>query len=470
MSDFITAQDLANLSKCPRIVYLDRHGDPSLRVEPSEYERWLMEQGVIFEQQMIAEYDMYVVQAPEDPQAAFAATLELMEHGADMIYQGTLLVGGLQGRPDLLVREDDGVSRFGSYYYRPVDIKSARNASDTHRRQVMFYSYLLRHVQGVGPDGGLLLNAAPEDDGDPEVEVAYVEHEIVARLEDVVATIDGDEPDPFITSSCQGCRWRNVCLPLAEEMRDVSLLPGLKRATWAALHERGVRTLDAVARLTPDELMQVDGIGKKTAPRLLAHARAFAERRAVMVEPPQLGAPANGETFFDIEGFAHNNVDCYYLLGLLVRRGGEYVFEYDVAEHPEDERAMWLSFLDRVDALDGPVYHYGAYERTAIGRLAERYGGADRAARLLDRCVDLHRVVKNCVALPLYGYSLKQVAPWLGFEWTGFTQAAAESMVEYHRWLESGEREHLEHVIAYNRDDVIATRVVRDWLLTLNSK
>src|SRR5690606_30702871 len=49
MSDFITAQDIINLSKCRRIVYLDRHGDPALRVEPSEYELWLMEQGIEFE-------------------------------------------------------------------------------------------------------------------------------------------------------------------------------------------------------------------------------------------------------------------------------------------------------------------------------------------------------------------------------------------------------------------------------------
>src|SRR5690606_40971130 len=74
----------------------------------------------------------------------------------------------------------------------------------------------------------------------------------------------------------------------------------------------------------------------------------------------------------------NKNVDCYYLLGLLVRRGDEYVFEYDLAERPEDEREMWFSFLERVDALDGPVYHYGPYERTAIARLVERHRSEER--------------------------------------------------------------------------------------------
>jgi len=471
MSDFITAQDIINLSKCRRIVYLDRHGDPALRVEPSEYELWLMEQGIEFEQQAIADYDLYVVHAPEDPQAAFGATLQLMQHGADMIYQGTLLYEGLHGRPDLLMRVDGGASRFGGYYYRPVDIKSARRASDSHRHQVMFYCYLLHGVQGFAPDGALLLNNGPEGSGDAEVEVPYAEDEILALINEVIDTIDGDEPPPFITSACQGCRWRKVCLPLAEEMRDVSLLPGIRRDTWQALHASGLHTLDQVAALTLDELMQVDGMGRKGAPRLLAHARAYVEQRPVLLQPPRLAPPAPGEAFFDIEGFSssNKNVDCYYLLGLLVRRGDEYVFEYDLAERPEDEREMWFSFLERVDALDGPVYHYGPYERTAIGRLVERHGGGAPARRFLDRFVDLHRLVKSSVALPLHGYSLKQVAPWLGFEWTGFTQAAPESIVEYHRWLETGERQHLEHVIVYNRDDVLATRVVRDWLLNFSS-
>ncbi len=212
-------------------------------------------------------------------------------------------------------------------------------------------------------------------------------------------------------------------------------------------------------------------MGRKGAPRLLAHARAYVEQRPVLLQPPRLAPPAPGEAFFDIEGFSssNKNVDCYYLLGLLVRRGEEYAFEYDLAERPEDEREMWFSFLERVDALDGPVYHYGPYERTAIARLVERHGGGTTARRLLNRFVDLHRLLKNSVALPLPGYSLKQVAPWLGFKWTGFTQAASESIVEYYRWLETGERQHLEHVIAYNRDDVLATRIVRDWLLNFSS-
>ena len=336
----------------------------------------------------------------------------------------------------------------------------------------MFYSFLLGHVQGVAPDGALLLRVPAEDGGGEDLTVeepvAYSGAALQALLDEVEATVVGAAPPPFISSACGACRWSQVCLPIAEERRDVSLLAGLHRRSWRDLHQRGLGTVDAVATLSLDELLTVDGIGPATAPRLLAHATAFREGRAVPVDPPRLAAPGDGEVFFDIEGYSNGDVDCYYLLGLLVRRGGEYVFEYELAERPEGEREMWLRFLERSTQCGGPVYHYGSYEKTALRRLADRYGWDPRVQHLLERCVDLHAVVKSCVALPLSGYSLKQVAPWLGYEWSGATQAADDSILEYDHWLNTGDRQHLDHIISYNEDDVRATAVVRDWLLTLS--
>jgi uncharacterized protein len=76
-------------------------------------------------------------------------------------------------------------------------------------------------------------------------------------------------------------------------------------------------------------------------------------------------------------------------------------------------------------------------------------------------------VIKHNVVLPLRGYSLKDVAPWLGFEWGGETQAADDSILEYLTYLESGRQRHLRNVLQYNEDDCRATAHIYDWLLTL---
>ena len=177
MPDFVTADDLYNFEVCPRIVYLDHHGSPRDRLAPSDYQRWLMEQGAAFEQQAIAEHDIYQVpDLPDSPASAFGLTLMLMQRGARLIYQGTLIYEHWQGRPDLLERVE-GPSDLGDYHYRPVDIKSARQASKQHRHQVMFYSFLLGHVQGVAPER---LGAEDHDHGAARPPIELIEDEEIA--------------------------------------------------------------------------------------------------------------------------------------------------------------------------------------------------------------------------------------------------------------------------------------------------
>ena len=48
---------------------------------------------------------------------------------------------------------------------------------------------------------------------------------------------------------------------------------------------------------------------------------------------------------------------------------------------------------------------------------------------------------------------------------TGAITDAGSSIVEYERWLESGDQQILDDIEAYNRDDVESTWLLRDWLL-----
>jgi uncharacterized protein len=120
-----------------------------------------------------------------------------------------------------------------------------------------------------------------------------------------------------------------------------------------------------------------------------------------------------------------------------------------------------------MDRLGGIVYHYGSYETTSIRKLIERYGLDPRAEALYDRLIDLEKVLKASVVLPLEGYSLKDIAPWLGFSWSADNYKADDSMISYLEFQADGDHAHLNNILTYNQDDLKATRMIRDWLLTL---
>lgn len=467
MPHAIRATDLTALLTCDRQVYLNYHGDRSQAVEPSAYQRLLREQGLSFEQTVIVTLAPQRVPAmPEDLDGAFRQTVELMQHGVAAIYQGVLIDGDLIGVPDLLERVD-GPSRWGVYHYRAVDVKAAKDTKPAYELQVMFYGRLLAAVQGVPGQGALLLRDDAPDAPQPfrEVPVPPEDERFAAALAALTDLAAGREPRPFISSACGDCPWREVCLPIAEAAGDVSLVTGLARTVWEQMYANGLGTLAAAAGAAVADLTPLHRVGEKTAQHIIRQAAALAEDRPVAIAPPGLPAPADGEIFFDVESYAHATGTDYYLMGLLIHEGGGYRFAYDLAEHPADERAMWEAFLVRISHSSGPVYHYGVYEATTIRELMARYGADPRAAALLGRLVDLQKTLRASVTLPVRGYSLKQVGRWMGYIWRGVTQSAGDSVVDYHNWLQSGDRAYLDAILTYNEDDVRATLAVRDWLL-----
>ncbi len=466
----VKATDFYVLTECDRQVYLDYHGDPSQRVDLPRYQVYLVERGVLFEQQVIDSMQLaHPAYQIEDLDEGFHLTCDLMQRGIGLIYQGVLMNDELVGMPDLLVRTS-GPSRLGDYHYRPLDIKSTSTPTLGHRLQVMAYISLLEAIQGTRPQGGLLLKIPAGDiQGDQlyrEETVSFDDALFAGRLAQLLALASGVQPRPFISSICRECGWQAVCTPIAERSQDVSLIPGLKRAVWEELHTRGLGTLAVTAAAPREALLNIKGVGEKTADTLIRQARALATGQAIRLRAPALRL-VDPVVFFDVESVPGENI--IYLMGTLIRCDGVTAFDYDLAKSFAEEGAMWRSFLARMEAVEAPVYHYSHYERTAIKRLVEQHGEAQRAEALLSRMIDLEKMLKDCVVLPLRSYSLKEVAPWLGFSWSGETQAADDSMLEYIYWLGDGDPAHLDRILRYNQDDCLATAVVHDWLLNLSA-
>jgi uncharacterized protein len=319
---------------------------------------------------------------------------------------------------------------------------------------------LLKQIQGIDTIGIVQLG----DDTEYEV---YLIAQFTEWLQAAKVVAAGEiEPPPFIASYCNRCDWREHCRGVAQRRNDISLICGMRKTVRASLQEEGITTLDTLAKVQPSQLLHINGVGHKTAQMIVHQARAFVANEAIFLSRPILPEAAV-ELYFDVESVGFRQEDLrYYLFGWCVRdkQNSTLVYEYELAEEPQQEEEIWQRFLERIEATSGPVFHYTNYEQQTIKNLCRRYGDDPRARHLQERLVDLYPLVKNHVALPLKSYSIKSVAPWLGYNWTGVTQTASDTMIEYLRWRRTGDRTHLNNIVVYNEHDCRAMITVKDWL------
>jgi len=118
------------------------------------------------------------------------------------------------------------------------------------------------------------------------------------------------------------------------------------------------------------------------------------------------------------------------------------------------------------------VFHYASYEPTALKRLMGRHATReDEVDRLLRGgvLVDLFRAVRQGLRASVESYSIKRLEPLYDFRREVELKEAGESIVAFEEWLELGDGERpasdiLDEIAGYNRDDVVSTARLRDWL------
>ena len=256
------------------------------------------------------------------------------------------------------------------------------------------------------------------------------------------------------------------------------------------LEAAGIHTLKQLAQLEPAHI--VPHLAAESFAKLRDQAamqqlgRDTGKPQFKLIEGPtgiptgllQLPDPDDGDVYFDMEGDPlYGDDGLEYLFGVWYRqRGhGRYVFKAFWAHDRAQEKHAFESFMDWLEArmekhCHMRVYHYAAYEDTALKKLAARH--ATREAfldRLLreKRLVDLYRVTRESIRASTSSYSIKDIETFYRGKRSGDVQTAGASIVYYERYLETGDKDLLEKIERYNQDDVESTQQLHDWLWSM---
>jgi predicted RecB family nuclease len=410
-------------------------------------------------------------------------TLAAMRSGADVIYQGVLVDDGWHGISDFLVRTDAASPVFGGWSYEAWDTKLARRSKPYFVLQLCFYSAQLERLQGRAPEQMHVVLGTGEVDHFRYAEFSAYYRAVRRRFLKTLASAAPTYPYPV--AHCRLCAFEGECEQRWASDDHLSLVAGINREQVRNLNDAGVRRVEQLAAL--DAGAQV-GIGRLALDRLRhqaalqTHYRRAREHRYDLLPMDArsgfrlLPPPSPGDIFFDMEGdpYFEPARGLEYLFGAVTVDSGTPQFTAFQALNRDQEKLAFERFIDFVHARlrvwpDLHVFHYAAYETTALRRMMSEHGTREEELDDLLRreiFVDLYQVVRQSIRISHSSYSIKKVRTFfMNGTGAGAVTDGADSILEFERWRVTQDPAILQAIVDYNEEDCVSTLELRDWLL-----
>jgi predicted RecB family nuclease len=412
------------------------------------------------------------IQFDFDWEAAARATEDAIRAAEyDVVYQACLASGGWRGFADFLELTPAGA-------YEAVDTKLARHAKPAAVLQLCFYTQELARIQGSEPEWmHVVLGTGQRESFRPADFAAYYR-----RVRDRFSRFVADPPPtyPYPCAHCPICDFKERCEAQWEDDDHLVRVANIRRDQIQRLGSAGIATLTALGRARPGTA--VPRLAASTFEKLRDQASLQLSPepawRVLDPEPERgfglLPEPSPGDLFFDMEGdpFFDPGRGLEYVFGVWSQERG---FETFWAHDRVTEQEAFESFVDLVhERLRADpklhVYHYAAYENTALKRLAAEYATREEQVdELLRReiLVDLYAVVRQGLRASVASYSIKALEALYGFERKAALRSGDDSTVLFDRWLDSRDGAILQQIADYNEEDCRSTFALREWLVGL---
>lgn len=440
-------------------------------------------------------------------------TEDAMLDGVDRIWQATFATErdtGRRGGVELLIRDEanggyipvlvvnhkstdpgSGAVTSGLHAWAPAVDESRKIRSQT-RDQVRL-AHLTRMLEDLGMAtpaqvGGVIgydadCILAYELGGDGGILAGYD-----VRYADRQAVAQGLTPTvPARISECQNCPWWEDlgtvrgCSAVLREMRDVSLV--VRGEQSVRLRELGISTIDQLAAWQGPQPEEWRGGGFADA---VICSQAWLADVQLVRRHEQISVPrADVEVDVDMESYQEFGA---YLWGTFttidgVSDGYRPFVTWDPLPTQDEARSFaefwtWLMRLREETLASGKTFAAYCYSQNAENKWllgsARRFEGSPGIPPLTEvqdfidseNWVDVFEYVGKHFVSPK-GKGLKVLARYAGFDWRDAEAGGEASMtwyraaVGYDTEVDESQRTRL---LEYNEDDVLATKVLREWM------
>ena len=485
-----SASDLVNFAACSHLTHLDlvnletplpkaADSDEMVLIQDKGFEH----EGRYLEHLRVQHGEVVDLKTDGTDAQAFASTCAALNSGAPVLFQPTFLSAPWVGHADFLIRVETP-SKLGVFSYEVVDTKLSRTSRAKFLLQLYLYSEMLADVQGIVPRHMYVVLG----DGRKETFIVADYLRYYRQLKQRFlswTSAPARESYPEKCDRCGMCRWRDICTDQWERDDHLNRVAGINKSQIPKLVAAGISTMKALAQV-PMELA-VPRIQTDTKNRLAHQARLQVQTletgKPVFELLPfvagkgfaRMPAPAEGDLYFDMEGDPLEDGGLEYLFGLYYFEIGAAVFKPFWAHSRAEEKLAFEAFIDfAVEHLrkwpKAHVYHYAPYEPTALKRLMSMHGTRENEVDNLLRfhkLVDLYAVVREGIRVGEPSYSIKYIEHFYSAARSGDVKTAGASIVYYEQWKATQDAALLQAIEDYNKDDVVSTFELRQWLMSI---
>jgi len=351
-------------------------------------------------------------------------------------------------------------SKLGNFHYIPILFHEAEYLSQKQRLLLEIYGLILGSLQGKKPDYGIILHGQSCQSEKTKLRLS----DGIARrkLQELREIQSGKQPRLILNLHCPICEFGKHCYAEMKEKDDLSLLKGLSEKEILKHNKKGIFTVTQLSysfrpRKRPKNSMQ------KPPPRQHAlQALAIRENKIFIHGSPELPVYSN-RIYLDLEGDLDRRF--VYLLGMIVQTGDKEERYSFWADTPAEESLIYQQFLKVIEQYETfQIYTYGRYESNFLKRMVKHTEQKELAEKTLNNLTNILKIIYSYVYFPVYTNSLKDIAKFLGFDWTEKNASGIQSVVWRRNWELTGSSAFKNKLLNYNMEDCAALKKVADFL------
>ena len=436
----------------------------------------------------------------DDRNVTAEATLQAITDKREIIFQAYLTRPPFAGYADFLVR-----TSADPVVYEIWDTKLAKTAKPYYLVQLCCYAEMLEAIQGQRPEFVEVVLGNGKRARFRTDDYWFYYQQLKAAFLKQMESFDPDADPPIPDPRADHGRWQSHADEWLLDRDHLFQVANISVSQIQKLNQAGIET---VAQLAASKISRIPRLNDNTYRRLVSQASIQLKTHAAQakaddgsevrpafevlpgdLENPHIGLallpPASRQDiYFDIEGFPLFEGGLEYLLGAVTVEKKKPLFHDWWAHDKAGEKLAFEQFIDWVmlrwkQDPSMHIYHYAAYEVSAMRRLMGQHGTREDEVDALLRAkvfVDLYQIIRQAILLGASNYSLKTVEKLYQDQREGDVKSAGASMVYYANWMQSGESRHwekspiLKDIRDYNEVDCVSTWQATEWLRQLQAK